>query len=139
MTSPNIDHCRPPWDGFESDPPLRFSAAEEAEIDRLLAEQERIDAWIGSPPDYRRVQRLLAWSKSQPTRQQLQPRQHQPHQPRTRRASLSTTVKRMRDAGVPVRSARVERDGTYALEFGEPEPTESDNPWLADLRKVTKQ
>jgi hypothetical protein len=29
-------------------------------------------------------------------------------------------------------------DGTV-LHFGEPQPTEASNPWLADLDKVTKQ
>src|SRR5262249_42961903 len=54
---------------------------------------------------------------------------------RTRRRSLSDTVKQMRDAGTPVRRALIEPDGTWTIEIGEPESTEQANPWFAEIEK----
>jgi hypothetical protein len=56
---------------------------------------------------------------------------------KTRKASLRTLIKRAEKAGKTVSSVTTP-DGTV-LHFGEPQPTEATNPWLADLDKVTKQ
>ena len=56
---------------------------------------------------------------------------------RVRKPSIATLIKRAEKAGKTVTSVTTP-DGTV-LHFGEPEPTEANNPWLADLDKVTKQ
>jgi hypothetical protein len=56
-----------------------------------------------------------------------------------RKPSLSAALKQADTAGKAVRNATVAPDGTVSIAFDEPEPTESNNPWLADLEKVTKQ
>jgi hypothetical protein len=38
-----------------------------------------------------------------------------------------------------VRRAEIEPDGKITLTFGEPEPSEETNPWLADLEGKAKQ
>jgi hypothetical protein len=53
-----------------------------------------------------------------------------------RKPSIATLIKRAEKAGKTVTSVTTP-DGTV-LHFGEPQPTEASNPWLADL-KVTKQ
>ena len=54
-----------------------------------------------------------------------------------RKPSIATLIKRAEKAGKTVTSVTTP-DGTV-LHFGEPQPTEANNPWLADLDKVTKQ
>jgi hypothetical protein len=58
---------------------------------------------------------------------------------RPRKPTLALALKQAAKAGVPVRRARIEPDGSIALDIGEPQPTETDNPWLTELQKVTKQ
>jgi len=63
-----------------------------------------------------------------------------PRKPRKpRKPTLSAALEQADKAGKAVRSATVAPDGAVSLAFGEPEPTEADNPWLADLKVVTKQ
>jgi hypothetical protein len=54
----------------------------------------------------------------------------------SRKPSIATLIRRAEKAGKTVTSVTTP-DGTV-LHFGEPQPTEASNPWLADL-KVTKQ
>jgi hypothetical protein len=57
---------------------------------------------------------------------------------RRRRTTLAGVLREAAKAGVNVAGATIE-DGKVTLTFGEPRPTETGNPWLADLNKVTKQ
>lgn len=59
-------------------------------------------------------------------------RQHKPHRP-----SIKTMIEQAEKAGKPLASITL-ADGTK-LDFGKPELAEPENPWLADLRKETKQ
>jgi len=60
------------------------------------------------------------------------------HKPkRTRKSSVGTLIRQAERGGKTVTSVTAP-DGTR-LDFGQPEPTAESNPWLADLRKVTKQ
>jgi hypothetical protein len=59
-----------------------------------------------------------------------------PASKRQRKPSIRTLIKQAEKAGKPVTSITTP-DGV-TLKFGESEPTEAANPWLADLR-VTKQ
>jgi hypothetical protein len=54
-----------------------------------------------------------------------------------RKPSIATLIKRAEKAGKTVTS--VTTPDATVLHFGEPQPTEANNPWLADLDKVTKQ
>ncbi len=56
---------------------------------------------------------------------------------RKRKVSVSKIIAQAEKSGKLVSSVTAP-DGTK-LTFGEPEPTEASNPWLADLDKVTKQ
>ena len=56
---------------------------------------------------------------------------------RPRKPSIGKMIMQMEKAGKPVRSVTTS-DGT-TFTFGQPEPTEASNPWLADLDKVTRQ
>jgi hypothetical protein len=56
---------------------------------------------------------------------------------RSRTPSIATLVKRAEKTGKTVTSITT-RDGT-TINFGDPEPSETNNPWLADIGKVTKQ
>jgi hypothetical protein len=58
--------------------------------------------------------------------------------PRRRKTTLARALREAAKAGVNVAGATIE-DGKVTLTFGEPRPTETGNPWLADLNKVTKQ
>jgi hypothetical protein len=61
-----------------------------------------------------------------------------PPKPRgKRKPSIATLIARAEKAGKAVTSVTTP-DGTV-LHFGEPQPSEANNPWLADLHKVTKQ
>jgi hypothetical protein len=55
--------------------------------------------------------------------------------PVRRKPSIAKMVKQVEKAGKEVTS--VTRDGV-TLNFGEPAPTEANNPWLADIAKATK-
>jgi hypothetical protein len=56
--------------------------------------------------------------------------------PRRRRPRLDHMIEQARKAGKDVSSVIV--DG-IALTFGEPEPSEAANPWLAEIEKATRQ
>jgi hypothetical protein len=75
-------------------------------------------------------------AKAQP-QPQVQPPQPQQQPRRQRRSSVGTLIKRAEKEGKSVTSITTP-DGTV-LHFGEPQPTEANNPWLADLDKVTEQ
>jgi len=53
------------------------------------------------------------------------------------RPRIATLIKRAEETGRPVTSITTP-DGT-TIHFGETNPTDASNPWLADLRKATKQ
>ena len=53
---------------------------------------------------------------------------------RKRAVTLSRALREAAKAGVSVQRAYIEADGKVVLVFGEPEPNEDRNPWLADLR-----
>jgi hypothetical protein len=55
-----------------------------------------------------------------------------------RRPSLHTLITQAEKAGKNVASITTTSDGV-TLRFGESEPTEPSNPWIADLKKGTKQ
>jgi hypothetical protein len=56
---------------------------------------------------------------------------------RSRKPSIATLVKRAEKTGKTVTSITT-RDGT-TINFGDPQPSKTNNPWLADIGKVTKQ
>jgi len=60
-----------------------------------------------------------------------------PPRQRKRKPSVSTLIARAEKKGKTVTSVTAP-DGTV-LHFGEPQPTEAANPWLAGIDKVTKQ
>jgi hypothetical protein len=57
--------------------------------------------------------------------------------PKRRKPSIATLVKRAEKTGKAVTSITT-RDGT-TINFGDPKPSEANNPWLADIAKATKQ
>jgi hypothetical protein len=57
--------------------------------------------------------------------------------PRGRRRSISTMIEQAEKAGKPLASLTLP-DGTK-LDFSKPDSASPENPWLADLRKATKQ
>jgi len=66
------------------------------------------------------------------------PRQRKPRQlGKPRRPSISTMIEQTEKAGKPLAAITLP-DGTK-LDFNKAESTEPENPWLADLRKETKQ
>jgi len=68
------------------------------------------------------------------------PPEAQPQPPlarKPRKLGIVTIIRHAEKAGRPVTSITTP-DGTV-LHFGEPQPSEATNPWLADLDKVTKQ
>jgi len=75
-------------------------------------------------------------AKAQP-HPQVQTPQPQPQPRGQRRPSVARLIKRAEKEGKSVTSITMP-DGTV-LHFGEPQPTEASNPWLADLDKVTKK
>ena len=57
-----------------------------------------------------------------------------------RKPTLAKIAKQASKAGIEVARYEVKPDGTYVVVTGKPEPAESEDPWLADLRtKETKQ
>ena len=63
------------------------------------------------------------------------PRKPQPPKPPT----LASVAKQASKAGIEVSRYEIKPDGSYVVDIGKPEPAAPDNPWLADLRKETKQ
>jgi hypothetical protein len=61
-----------------------------------------------------------------------------PKRRRQRRPTLASALREAAKAGVPVRSAQVEA-GKVTLTFGEVEPTDESNPWLAEIDRAVKQ
>lgn len=59
--------------------------------------------------------------------------------PRKRHSpTLASALKQAAKAGKSVRGAEIYQD-RVVLQFGQPEPAAPENPWLADVRKETKQ
>jgi hypothetical protein len=56
-----------------------------------------------------------------------------------RRPSLASVAKQASKAGIEVARYEIKPDGSVVVVTGEPESTALENPWLADLRKKTKQ
>jgi hypothetical protein len=86
---------------------------------------------LKSCSEKRRIELLYAWAFHE-----APPREKSAHA-RPRKRSIATLVKRAEKTGRSVSSVTMP-DGT-TLNFGEPEPADAENPWLADLRKATKQ
>jgi hypothetical protein len=57
---------------------------------------------------------------------------------RRRKPSIATMIKRAEKAGKTVTSVSVEGD-KMVLTFGESNPTDANNPWLAEIEKATKR
>jgi hypothetical protein len=60
-------------------------------------------------------------------------------QRKPRRPSLASVAKQASKAGIEVARYEIKPDGSVVVVTGEPESTALENPWLADLRKKTKQ
>ena len=60
-------------------------------------------------------------------------------QRKPRRLSLASVAKQARKAGIEVARYEIKPDGSVVVVTGELESTALENPWLADLRKKTKQ
>jgi hypothetical protein len=58
---------------------------------------------------------------------------------RTHKPTLASVARDARKAGIEVARYEVKSDGTVVIVTGQPVPAEPENPWLADLRKDTKQ
>jgi len=56
-----------------------------------------------------------------------------------RKPTLVSVAKAASKAGIAVARYEVKPDGTVVVVTGEPEPAAAESPWLADLRKETKQ
>jgi hypothetical protein len=56
-----------------------------------------------------------------------------------RKPTLVSELRQAKKAGLSVKGATIEPDGRLSLQFGEPEPTEASNPWLAGLEGRTRQ
>jgi hypothetical protein len=84
------------------------------------------------PPRKRRHrQRKLPSPDSLKTAAQAAPK-------RRRKPSIAAMVKRAEKAGKIVTSVSVEGDKVI-LTFGESNPTDANNPWLAEIEKATKR
>jgi hypothetical protein len=59
--------------------------------------------------------------------------------PRHRKPSLAAVLKQATQAGQSVKGAVIEPNGKIELTFGEPDPSESTNPWNAEIKKLSKQ
>src|SRR5262245_57642365 len=62
--------------------------------------------------------------------------------PKSRKPSkptLASVAKAASKAGIEVARYELRPNGTVVVATGAPEPAEPENPWLADLRKETKQ
>ncbi len=56
-----------------------------------------------------------------------------------RRPTLANVAKQAKKAAIAVARYEVKPDGTIVIVTGQGESTEPENPWLAELRKETKQ
>ena len=90
----------------------------------------------GPDPSEPELRLFIASSASLP---QL-PKPAQPPKPRkARKPTLVSVAKAASKAGIAVARYEVKPDGTVVVVTGEPEPAAAESPWLADLRKETKQ
>ena len=60
-------------------------------------------------------------------------------QRKPRKPTLTSVAKQASKAAIPVARYEVKPDGTIVVVTGESEPAKSENPWLAELPKETKQ
>jgi hypothetical protein len=56
-----------------------------------------------------------------------------------RKPTLVSVAKQAAKAGIEVARYEIDPDGKIVIVTGKPDATEADNPWLADLDKMTKQ
>jgi hypothetical protein len=56
-----------------------------------------------------------------------------------RRPTLANALKQADKAGKSVRGAVIDPDGKIELTFGEPDLPEANNPWHAEIKKLSKQ
>jgi hypothetical protein len=56
-----------------------------------------------------------------------------------RRPTLASVAKQASKAAIAVERYEVRPDGSIVIVTGQPESATPENPWLADLRKETKQ
>jgi hypothetical protein len=95
--------------------------------------------WVSHPLSVEDVPGLLdiilrEWSAA---RANLSGNRHRQRKPR--RPSLTSVAKQASKAGIEVARYEIKPDGSVVVVTGEPESTALENPWLADLRKKTKQ
>jgi hypothetical protein len=95
--------------------------------------------WVSHPLSVEDVPGLLdiilrAWSAA---RANLSGNRHRQRKPR--RPSLASVAKQASKAGIEVARYEIKPDGSVVVVTGEPESTALENPWLAALRKKTKQ
>jgi hypothetical protein len=95
--------------------------------------------WVSHPLSVEDVPGLLdiilrAWSAVRPNLSGNRHRQRKP-----RRPSLASVAKQASKAGIEVARYEIKPDGSVVVVTGEPESTALENPWLAALRKKTKQ
>jgi hypothetical protein len=95
--------------------------------------------WVSHPLSVEDVPGLLdiilrEWSAA---RANLSGNRHRQRKPR--RPSLASVAKQASKAGIDVARYEIKPDGSVVVVTGEPESTALENPWLADLRKKTKQ
>src|SRR4051794_30978416 len=95
--------------------------------------------WVSHPLSVQDVPGLLdiilrEWSAARTCLSNNSHRQRKP-----RRPSLASVAKLASKAGIEVARYEIKPDGSVVVVTGEPESTALENPWLADLRKKTKQ
>ena len=103
----------------------RLNDPERDALERLIARAEEEGFELGAAMAVANVEAHM----------QEEPAHSKPR--RQRKPSVGTLIKRAEKEGKSVTSITMP-DGTV-LHLGEPQPTESSNPWLADLDKVTKK
>ena len=62
-----------------------------------------------------------------------------PKRLRARTPTLTSIAKQATKAGIEIARYEVIPDGKIIIVTGKPEPTDTSNPWLVDMDKVTKQ
>jgi len=107
----------------------RLAGTPHAELEAAVAELHRKHGREVPPP----ITGTLAVTESSAdiARAEKPKRSHKP--------TLASVAKQANKAAIAVARYEVKPDGTIAVVTGEPEPAASENPWLADLRKETKQ
>src|SRR5262245_25498369 len=95
--------------------------------------------WVSHPLSVEDVPGLLdillrEWSAARANLSGNRPRQRKP-----RRPSLASVAKQASKAGIEVARYEIKPDGSVIVVPGEPGTSAPENPWLADLRKKTKQ